>query len=87
MKLRFVTVNKNYLDQFCKIRTTRKLSKAFIATAPVVDLDGNDSSGATDGDYDVAYTEGGPAVSVADVDIAISDADDTTLSSATSVRR
>ena len=54
------------------------LSQNVIAAnaAPVVDLDANDSSGATGGDYTAAgYTEGGAAVAIADSDVTITDAD------------
>ena len=36
--------------------------------APVLDLDANDSSGETGGNYAATFTEGGGAVLVADVD-------------------
>jgi VCBS repeat-containing protein len=42
---------------------------------PVVDLDANDSSGATGGNFAVAYTEGGTAAVIADTDVTITDAD------------
>jgi hypothetical protein len=43
--------------------------------APVVDLDADDSSGATGLDYATTYTEGGAAVALADTDVSITDAD------------
>jgi len=54
--------------------------------APTLDLDANDSSGATGADYADTFTEGGGAVNIGDLgqsDIAISDADDTNIESAT----
>ncbi|WP_281368212.1 VCBS domain-containing protein [Simiduia aestuariiviva] len=47
-----------------------------------IDLDGNNSSGATGSDYQTTYTEGGSAVRIADIDVSISDPDHTTLTSA-----
>ena len=54
---------------------------------PVIDLDANNSSGATGADYKVTFTEGttGPGVSIADTDIKITDPDSTMLSGATIV--
>ena len=53
--------------------------------APALDLDLNDSSGATGTSYRTTYTENGVGVPIADVDITIADADNTTLSSGTIV--
>lgn len=50
---------------------------------PVLDLDANDSSGATGSGYETSYTEKGAAVRLADVDVGITDADSTTLQGAT----
>lgn len=44
-----------------------------LARAPIIDLDGNDSSGAVDGGYNGHFTEGGGAVAVADADATVSD--------------
>ncbi|AZV24586.1 large adhesive protein [Pseudomonas syringae] len=54
---------------------------------PVIDLDANNSSGATGADYKVTFTEGttGPGVSIADTDIKITDPDSTMLTGATIV--
>jgi VCBS repeat-containing protein len=52
--------------------------------APVLDLDGDDST-ATGSDFVTTFTENGSAVSVADGDITITDADDTHIESATIV--
>ncbi|TFF01647.1 type I secretion C-terminal target domain-containing protein [Pseudomonas sp. BCA14] len=52
---------------------------------PVIDLDANNSSGATGADYKTTFTEGtaGPGVSIADTDIKITDPDSTMLTGAT----
>ncbi|AZE86864.1 LapA family giant adhesin [Pseudomonas orientalis] len=52
---------------------------------PVIDLDANNSSGASGNDYKTTFTEGtaGPGVSIADTDIKITDPDSTMLSGAT----
>ncbi|MCF5799239.1 type I secretion C-terminal target domain-containing protein, partial [Pseudomonas sp. PA-1-5A] len=52
---------------------------------PVIDLDANNSSGATGADYKTIFTEGtaGPGVSIADTDIKITDPDSTLLTGAT----
>uniref|UniRef100_UPI003CF829B9 immunoglobulin-like domain-containing protein n=1 Tax=Pseudomonas sp. PWP3-1b2 TaxID=2804656 RepID=UPI003CF829B9 len=52
---------------------------------PVIDLDANNSSGATGADYKTSFTEGGTGVSIADTDIKITDADSTKLTGATVV--
>ncbi|WP_025132472.1 immunoglobulin-like domain-containing protein, partial [Pseudomonas sp. PH1b] len=52
---------------------------------PVIDLDANNSSGATGADYKTTFTEGGSAVSIADTDIKITDPDSTQLTGATVV--
>ncbi|QUE88500.1 immunoglobulin-like domain-containing protein [Pseudomonas sp. SCA2728.1_7] len=54
---------------------------------PVIDLDGNNSSGATGADYKVTFTENTPGagVSIADTDISITDPDSTLLTGATVV--
>jgi hypothetical protein len=52
------------------------------AAAPVLDLDANNSNGGG-ADYTATYVAGGPGTSIADVDISITDADSTTLASAT----
>ncbi|MET0025879.1 MAG: VCBS domain-containing protein, partial [Sedimenticola sp.] len=51
--------------------------------APVIDLDVDDSSGATGSGYQASFTEGGSAVALADVDIDISDVDSAQMNSAT----
>ncbi|WP_434708828.1 LapA family giant adhesin [Pseudomonas sp. R1-1] len=54
---------------------------------PVLDLDANNSSGATGADYKVTFTENTPGagVSIADTDIKITDPDSTLLTGATVV--
>ena len=54
---------------------------------PVIDLDANNSSGATGADYKVTFTENSPGagVSIADTDIKITDPDSTMLTGATVV--
>ncbi len=52
---------------------------------PVIDLDANNSSGATGADYKTTFTEGGTGVSIADTDIKITDPDSTQLTGATVV--
>ncbi|CAI8755664.1 serralysin [Pseudomonas chlororaphis] len=54
---------------------------------PVLDLDANNSSGATGADYKVTFTENTPGagVSIADTDLSITDPDSTLLTGATIV--
>ncbi|MCS7469204.1 DUF4347 domain-containing protein [Stieleria sp. ICT_E10.1] len=55
-----------------------------VNNAPVLDLDANDSSGATGADFNVAFIEGGGAVRIADsMDADLSDLDSGSLSSLT----
>ncbi|MFW2373818.1 MAG: type I secretion C-terminal target domain-containing protein, partial [Gammaproteobacteria bacterium] len=51
--------------------------------APVIDLDTDDSSGATGSSYTTTFTEGGTAVSISEVDIVVTDVDSTQLQGAT----
>ncbi|RON32335.1 type I secretion protein, partial [Pseudomonas lini] len=55
--------------------------------APVLDLDANNSSGATGANYNVTFTEGttGQGVSIGDTDLSITDPDSTLLTGATIV--
>ncbi|MGF6327681.1 surface adhesion protein [Pseudomonas sp. BS3782 TE3695] len=55
--------------------------------APVLDLDTNNSSGATGANYNVTFTEGttGQGVSIGDTDLSITDPDSTMLTGATIV--
>ncbi|MDP3420721.1 MAG: Calx-beta domain-containing protein [Thiobacillus sp.] len=50
---------------------------------PVIDLDANDSSGATGTSYHATYTENGAGIAIADADALINDADSSTLANAT----
>jgi hypothetical protein len=52
-------------------------------SAPVLDLDANDSSGSHQSTFRNAFTENGAPVPIADVDTSITDADSSTLLSAT----
>ena len=52
-------------------------------SAPVLDLDADDSSGSFQGNFHNAFTENGAPVPIADVDTSITDADSSTLLSAT----
>ncbi|AIG04068.1 retention module-containing protein [Pseudomonas fluorescens] len=52
---------------------------------PTIDLDANNSSGATGNDFKTTFTEGGTGVSIADTDIKITDPDSTQLTGATVV--
>ncbi|WP_410020024.1 retention module-containing protein [Pseudomonas sp. 16FHM2] len=52
---------------------------------PVIDLDANNSSGATGNDFKTTFAEGGTGVSIADTDIKITDPDSTQLTGATVV--
>ena len=55
----------------------------YFGAALVVDLDSNDSSGATGANYQTTFTEAGPAVAIADVDRTILNYDTTSIVSAT----
>ena len=67
--------NSNGGVEFDQSANTFTLNIAFANFAPVVDLDADDSSGSTGGDYDTSFTEGGAAVAVTDTDVSITDAD------------
>ena len=54
-----------------------------VNTPPVLDLDGNNSSGATGANYLTSFTEKGSAVAISDTDVSITDPDDTNIASAT----
>jgi hypothetical protein len=51
--------------------------------APVLDLDADDSAGQAGADFATIFTEGGPAVGLADADAALSDVDSALLNSLT----
>jgi hypothetical protein len=44
-----------------------------LVRAPIIDLDGDDSSGTTNGGYSASFTEGGGAVAIIDSDAALTD--------------
>jgi hypothetical protein len=48
-------------------------------SAPVLDLDADDSSGSFDSNFRNAFTENGAQVPIVDVDTSITDADSSTL--------
>ena len=52
-------------------------------SAPVLDLDADDSSGSAQSNFQNAFTENGAPVPIADVDTSITDADSSTLLFAT----
>ena len=54
-------------------------------SAPVLDNDGDDSSGQVGGDYEVTFTENGAAVSVVDTDVDIFDSDSDLITEASVV--
>nr|WP_319004564.1 immunoglobulin-like domain-containing protein [Pseudomonas sp. BT-42-2] len=51
--------------------------------APVLDLDGNDSSGKTGADFQTSYSENQSGVSIGDLDVSITDFDSAQLTGAT----
>ena len=57
------------------------LTVSSAAAPPVLDLDANNSNGGG-ADYTATFTSGGPAISVADTDVSITDPDSTTIQSA-----
>ncbi len=61
---------------------TVTINVAAVNDAPVLDLDANDSSGASGADYRTSFTEGQPAVAIADLDSQITDVDGSTIASA-----
>ena len=62
---------------------TATISVDALNDAPGLDLDADDSSGATGADFAGSFTEGGGPVSIADIDVTITDIDDTNIESAT----
>ena len=71
--------NDSYIDTYVFGKTTLVTTSAVIAdvddplNCPTVDLDGNDSSGATGSDYWAVFSVGGSAVAISDSDPAIVD--------------
>ncbi|NOS98072.1 MAG: type I secretion C-terminal target domain-containing protein, partial [Methylotenera sp.] len=70
------TVNSN-------IATTTVTILGTIAGVPVLDLDANDSSGATTTAYQGKFTVGATAVAIADTDVLVTDSNSTNMTSAT----
>jgi hypothetical protein len=62
---------------------TTTLSVISVNSAATIDLDGNDSSTIPGSDYQTSFTEGGSAIAIGDVDVTITDTDDTNIESAT----
>ncbi|MBZ0144293.1 MAG: retention module-containing protein [Rhodocyclaceae bacterium] len=62
---------------------TATVSILGVGNAPVLDLDANDSSGATGTAYQSRFTVGASAVTIGDVDVSISDSNSTNLTGAT----
>ncbi len=75
-----VTVNDGTLSSNTASTTVTILGSG---NRPVIDLDANDSSGATITEYQTTYTENGAAVAVADADVVITDNNSANMSSAT----
>ncbi|WDM89600.1 type I secretion C-terminal target domain-containing protein [Pseudomonas asiatica] len=65
--------------------TAGSVTTQIFEPAPVLDLDGNDSSGKTGADYQTTFTENQPGsgVSIGDVDVTITDFDSSQLTGAT----
>ena len=61
---------------------TVTINVAAVNDAPQLDLDGNDSSGVLGTGYQTTYTEGAPAVAIADIDTLVTDIDNSTIASA-----
>ncbi|MBW4659644.1 MAG: tandem-95 repeat protein [Drouetiella hepatica Uher 2000/2452] len=62
---------------------TTTISVVPVNDPPVLDLDGNNSSTATGSSYKTSFTEGGSAVTIGDVDVSVTDLDNTNIASAT----
>ena len=60
------------------------ITVAAVNDPPTLDFDGDDSSGTTGADYATSFAAGDAPVLMADGDVAITDADDTTLASSAS---
>ena len=57
--------------------------EASVITTPTVDLDSNNSSGATGNDYQFTFTEGDGPTAIADSDVDMTDTDSTTFTTVT----
>ncbi|MGD1701926.1 DUF4347 domain-containing protein, partial [Dapis sp. BLCC M229] len=80
---RSVTVVVNDGDSNSNTATTT-INLTATNSPPTLDLDGDDSSGATENNYTTTFTEGTP-VAIGDTDVVITDVDDTNIESATIV--
>ncbi|MEQ8786456.1 MAG: DUF2341 domain-containing protein [Pirellulaceae bacterium] len=78
-----VAIGTNLTDAAGNVANTSGAAVTIIGTAPALDLDANNSSGATGADFSSSFTEDGGAVLIADADAALSDVDSTNLSSLT----
>ncbi len=63
--------------------STLSLSMLAVNDPPVLDNDGNNSSGQTGFNYETTYTENAPSVPVVDSDVTITDIDSTNIDTAT----
>ncbi|UTA49221.1 Ig-like domain-containing protein [Simiduia sp. 21SJ11W-1] len=80
-----ITVQASYTDDqgFAESPTSPATNAVInINDVPELDLDANDSSGATGSNYQATFTEGGGSVRIADSDVVITDQDNTQLTSA-----
>ncbi|NEQ41362.1 MAG: tandem-95 repeat protein, partial [Okeania sp. SIO3I5] len=73
----------NVSDGTTTVSGSTDISITTVNDLPTLDLDGNDSSGATGNDYTTTFTEGGSGVAIGDSDVVITDLDDTNIESAT----
>lgn len=63
--------------------TTTTIHVVAVNDPPVLDLDGNNSSGINAGNYATSYSENDPVLAIADADTVIQDLDDTNIETAT----
>ncbi|MFC4364365.1 Ig-like domain-containing protein [Simiduia curdlanivorans] len=64
------------------VTVSNTVSTTLVNDAPLLDLDGNNSSGVSGFNYQTSFTEGGAPVRIADVDVQISDVDSALITSA-----
>ena len=79
----FVVVWSGAGDQTGNVDTSGVFARQYHLAPPVLDLDADDSSGATGVDFNASFTSGGGAVAVVDADATLSDADNANLQSLT----
>lgn len=77
----FVVVWTGEGDQPGHVDDAGVFARQFHVEAPVLDLDADDSSGATGGDFSANYNDGAGPVAVVDADAVLTDANDTDLQS------